>query len=235
MAEARGDVGGTAAVFDYYAGWPTKLQGHVHADRPPVPRDVARRARRPLRPDHSVELPAADGLVELGPALAAGNTIVLKPAEQTPLSALRLGELCLEAGIPPGVVNVVTGGRAHGRRARGASRRRQGRLHRVHGGWDGKVMTAGRRDDQARHARARGQEPECHLRRRRPGRRRPGRAGGRVRELRPGVHRGQPHHRGALGADELVLSASPPAPRRCGSPRDGTRKWTSGRSCRASS
>src|SRR5690606_8100573 len=43
------------------------------------------------------------------PALAAGCTIVLKPAEQSPLSALRFGELCLEAGIPPGVVNVVTG------------------------------------------------------------------------------------------------------------------------------
>ena len=46
---------------------------------------------------------------KLGPALATGCCVVLKPAEQTPLSALRLGELCLEAGIPPGVVNVVTG------------------------------------------------------------------------------------------------------------------------------
>ncbi len=46
---------------------------------------------------------------KLAPALAAGCTVVLKPAEQTPLSALRLGELALEAGIPPGVVNVVTG------------------------------------------------------------------------------------------------------------------------------
>src|SRR6185312_14333958 len=46
---------------------------------------------------------------KLGPALAAGCTIVLKPAEQTPLSALRLGELALEVGLPPGVLNVVTG------------------------------------------------------------------------------------------------------------------------------
>jgi phenylacetaldehyde dehydrogenase len=46
---------------------------------------------------------------KLGAALACGNTVVLKPAEQTPLSALRLGELLEEAGIPPGVVNIVTG------------------------------------------------------------------------------------------------------------------------------
>jgi phenylacetaldehyde dehydrogenase len=46
---------------------------------------------------------------KLGPALAAGNTVILKPAEQTPLSALRLGELIAEAGIPDGVVNIITG------------------------------------------------------------------------------------------------------------------------------
>src|SRR5439155_26235254 len=46
---------------------------------------------------------------KLAPALATGNTVVIKPAEQTPLTALRLGELCLEAGIPEGVVNVVPG------------------------------------------------------------------------------------------------------------------------------
>ena len=46
---------------------------------------------------------------KIGPALACGNTIVLKPAEQTPLTALRLGELALEAGVPAGVLNVVTG------------------------------------------------------------------------------------------------------------------------------
>jgi aldehyde dehydrogenase (NAD+) len=48
-------------------------------------------------------------IIELGPALATGNTVVLKVAEQTPLSALRLGELIMEAGFPPGVVNILTG------------------------------------------------------------------------------------------------------------------------------
>ncbi|MGE0230546.1 MAG: aldehyde dehydrogenase family protein [Flavobacteriaceae bacterium] len=53
--------------------------------------------------------PSGMALWKLGPALAAGCTIVLKPAEQTPLSAIRIGELCLEAGIPAGVVNIVNG------------------------------------------------------------------------------------------------------------------------------
>ena len=68
---------------------------------------------------------------KLGPALAAGCTVVLKPAEQTPLSALRLGELALEVGFPPGVLNVLTRRRQHRRGARRAPRRRQDRLHRL--------------------------------------------------------------------------------------------------------
>ena len=69
----------------------------------------AARAGRRMRSDHPVELPAADGGMEARPALACGNTVILKPAEQTPLTALRLGELLLEAGIPEGVVNIITG------------------------------------------------------------------------------------------------------------------------------
>ena len=69
---------------------------------------------------------------KLGPALACGCTIVLKPAEQTPLSALRLGELILEAGLPEGVVNIVTRLRRDRRRgARRPRRRRQDRVHRL--------------------------------------------------------------------------------------------------------
>ena len=55
------------------------------------------------------ELPFVNGGLKLGPALTAGNCVVLKPAEQTPPSALRLGELLLEVGFPEGVVNIVTG------------------------------------------------------------------------------------------------------------------------------
>ena len=79
--------------------------------RPPDRFSVhAARAGRCRRADHPLELPADDGRLRSSrPALATGCTIVLKPAEQTPLTALRLGELCLEAGIPAGVLNVVTG------------------------------------------------------------------------------------------------------------------------------
>ena len=68
---------------------------------------------------------------KVAPALAAGCTVVLKPAEQTPLTALRLGDLALEAGFPPGVLNVDHGRRRDGRGARRAPRRRQDLLHRI--------------------------------------------------------------------------------------------------------
>lgn len=94
----------------YYAGWPTKLTGetyavsspgfHVYTHREPVGVCAA------ITPWNYSLVMAAQ---KIGPALAAGNTLVLKPAEQTPLTALCLGELALEAGIPPGVLNVVTG------------------------------------------------------------------------------------------------------------------------------
>ena len=67
---------------------------------------------------------------KLAPALAAGNTVVLKPAELTPLTALQFERIALEAGIPEGVVNVVVGPGLDGGRAAGrASRRREGRVH----------------------------------------------------------------------------------------------------------
>jgi acyl-CoA reductase-like NAD-dependent aldehyde dehydrogenase len=94
--------------IDYYAGWPTKLEGSI----PAVPADFAvYQHREPI------------GVVALitpwnGPtsvfafvaaAIAAGNSVVLKPAEQTPMAAVLMAELALEAGIPPGVFNVVQG------------------------------------------------------------------------------------------------------------------------------
>ena len=56
-----------------------------------------------------MELPTADGMLKFAPALATGNSFILKPAEQSPLSALRIAELAVEAGIPEGVFNVVPG------------------------------------------------------------------------------------------------------------------------------
>ena len=79
------------------------------------------------------------------PAITAGNTVILKPAEQTPLTALRLGQLLLEAGVPAGVVNVAPRLRRRRRRAGRPPRRRQGRLHRQH---------RGRQEDRRRRPRA---------------------------------------------------------------------------------
>ena len=112
---------------------------------------------------------------KLGPALAAGNTVVLKPAELTPLTALRFAEIATEAGLPEGVVNVVVGPGRDVRAAAGrAPRRGQDRVHRLD---RGRALDRRRRggDDQAGDARARRQVAEHRLRRRRP---RGGRRGG---------------------------------------------------------
>jgi acyl-CoA reductase-like NAD-dependent aldehyde dehydrogenase len=109
LIESGWDVGGAARVFSYYAGWPTKLRGEVHStDR----RFLALSIGEPVGVCAQIipwNYPLLMASWKVGPALAAGCTIVLKPAEQTPLSALRLAELALEAGLPPGVLNVLTG------------------------------------------------------------------------------------------------------------------------------
>ena len=95
-------------TVDYYSGWPTKL----HGDTPAAPHDVVvHQAREPLGVCAVISPwngPSA-APCSIVPALACGNSVVLKPAEQTPLTAIVVAKLCLEAGIPPGVVNVVQG------------------------------------------------------------------------------------------------------------------------------
>ena len=104
------DVAQTVAHFEYFAGWPTKIEGDVVPVR--VPDTLCYTLREPVGVCGQIipwNFPLLMAAWKVAPALAAGCTVVLKPAEQTPLTALRLGELALEAGIPPGVVNVVTG------------------------------------------------------------------------------------------------------------------------------
>jgi acyl-CoA reductase-like NAD-dependent aldehyde dehydrogenase len=104
------DVRGSVAHLRYFAGWPTKIEGSVLPVTAPNMLCYTRREAigvcGQIVPWNFPLLMAA---WKIAPALAAGCTIVLKPAEQTPLSALRLGELALEAGFPPGVLNVITG------------------------------------------------------------------------------------------------------------------------------
>jgi phenylacetaldehyde dehydrogenase len=94
----------------YMAGWATKLEGSTLPIS--VPGHVAWTLREPVGVVAQIipwNFPLLMAAWKLGPALASGCTVVLKPAEQTPLSALRLAELVCEAGYPPGVVNVVPG------------------------------------------------------------------------------------------------------------------------------
>ncbi len=109
------DVAGTVAHLRYFAGWPTKIEGAV---LPVTAPDIHCYTRRePVGVCAQIvpwNFPLMMAAWKIAPALAAGCTIVLKPAEQTPLSALRLGELALEAGLPPGVLNVLTGDGATG-------------------------------------------------------------------------------------------------------------------------
>src|SRR4051794_5004839 len=110
LAAAKGDVAATVNHLRYYAGWPTKIEGETI---PVSARDVlCYTLRDPVGVCAQIvpwNFPLLMATWKVSPALAAGCSIVLKPAEQTPLTALRLGELALEAGFPEGTLNVLTG------------------------------------------------------------------------------------------------------------------------------
>ncbi len=103
------DVVKTVACYRYFAGWADKVQGKT------IPIDgeyLCYTRHEPIGVVGQIipwNFPMLMMAWKLAPALATGNTVVLKPAEQTPLSALRIGELIAEAGFPEGVVNIVTG------------------------------------------------------------------------------------------------------------------------------
>jgi acyl-CoA reductase-like NAD-dependent aldehyde dehydrogenase len=106
---ASGEIWMAGEVFRYYSGWPTKVFGETN---PSDENLLVYSLREPVGVCAGIipwNFPLIMAAWKIAPALAFGNTIVLKPAEQTPLTALRLAELCLEAGVGEGVVNVVTG------------------------------------------------------------------------------------------------------------------------------
>lgn len=107
---SNGDLPSTVKHFRYYAGWASKIQGST------IPVSLSDHFVYTLREPMGVvgliipwNFPLLMCAWKLGPALASGNTCLLKPAEETPLTALRLAELIVEAGFPAGVVNVLTG------------------------------------------------------------------------------------------------------------------------------
>ncbi|CAN5749514.1 aldehyde dehydrogenase family protein [soil metagenome] len=106
---ASGEMWAAGEAFRYYAGWPTKNLGDTNPTDDTL---FVYTLREPIGVCGGIipwNYPLIMAAWKIAPALAFGNTIVLKPAEQTPLTALRLADLCLEAGVPEGVVNVVTG------------------------------------------------------------------------------------------------------------------------------
>ncbi|NRQ31132.1 aldehyde dehydrogenase family protein [Nonomuraea sp. NN258] len=113
---ARGvTVPGTAEHFRYFAGWCTKIEGSVL----PVsfPNTLHYTRREPVGVCALItpwNFPLMIAAWKIAPALACGNTVIVKPAEQTPLTTVRLVELMAQAGFPPGVVNLLTGGPATG-------------------------------------------------------------------------------------------------------------------------
>ena len=122
ISDARGEIGMVADVFEYYAGAPERLLGSSI----PVAGGVDVTFREPLGVVGLItpwNFPLAIASWKLGPALAAGNTVVLKPAELTPLTAVELERIALDAGLPEGVLNVVVGPGRIGRRAHRRSTR----------------------------------------------------------------------------------------------------------------
>ena len=103
------DIPASAETFRYYGGWVTKIYGETN---PSDPAFFNYTLREPVGVCGQIipwNFPLLMAAWKLGPALACGNTVILKPAEQTPLTALRLGELIMEAGLPEGVLNIITG------------------------------------------------------------------------------------------------------------------------------
>jgi aldehyde dehydrogenase (NAD+) len=106
---SRVDVPMAADCFRYFAGWASKIEGETIPVRAPFFNYTLREPLGVVGQIIPWNFPILLATWKVAPALAAGNTIVLKPAEQTPLSALRLAQIAEEAGLPPGVLNVVTG------------------------------------------------------------------------------------------------------------------------------
>ena len=163
------EIPAAAECFEYYAGWADKVMGETI---PVKGNYLTYTLREPIGVVAAIvpwNFPLLLAAWKIAPALACGNTVILKPASQTPLTALALGEIAIEVGLPAGVLNVITGARIDRRTgARRASRNRQGGVHRRHDDRQGHHAER-RRHAQDDYARARRQVPKHRARRRRPG------------------------------------------------------------------
>src|ERR1700720_1514845 len=109
IVEAEYDIADVATCFEYYGGLATKVLGHVN----PVPANaLSFTLREPMGVAAQIipwNYPLLMAAWKLAPALAAGCTCILKPAEQTPITALEMANWLADVGLPPGVVNIITG------------------------------------------------------------------------------------------------------------------------------
>ncbi len=109
IAEARDDLEEVAFMFEYFGGWATKIDGYI----PPVgPGAMSLVVKEPMGVAAAItpwNYPMPMAVQKVAPAIAAGCTLVLKPAEQTPLTASEIPKILEEAGLPSGVLNVITG------------------------------------------------------------------------------------------------------------------------------
>ena len=163
------DVTKSIACYRYFAGWADKVQGKT------IPVDgnfFCYTRHEPIGVVGQIipwNYPLLMQAWKLAPALATGNTVVMKPAEQTPLSALRMGELIVEAGYPAGGGKPAAGLWANGRSGHRAPHGcRQGGVHRLHRNRPVDHGSSGPVEPETHHARAWRQEPQYHFRRYRP-------------------------------------------------------------------
>ena len=230
LAEAGGDVQEAIDMSIYMAGEGRRLFGHT---TPSELRDKFQMSvRMPIGVVGAItpwNFPIAIPAWKLAPALVCGNTIVFKPAEDTPLLAERFVELLAEAGVPAGVVNLVHG---TGEEAGDALVRHPGRsrdhVHRL------ARDRRARDEERRRHAQARAPRARRQERDHRAGRREPRPRRGRhpvvgVRHVRPALHGGEPRDRPRRRLRRAGASASSRARRRCGSGPAGNPTPTSGR------
>ena len=199
LAEMAGQLRYIPEWFYYYGGLADKIEGGVlPTDKPDM---FTYTKREPLGVVVAITPWNSPLLLltwKLAPALAAGNTIVIKPSEFTSCSTLALMELVQEAGFPDGVINTVTGfGSEIGAALVEHPACRQGRVHRRRCDRGGGLRGGGE-GHQARHARTRRQVAEHRLRRRQHRRCREGRHLRHLRGLRPDLHRGLASSRAAL-------------------------------------
>ncbi len=110
LAASEGEVASSVRLFRYYAGWPTKIEGDVKPVS--IPDRLNYTLREPVGVVGAIipwNFPLSMIAWKLAPALATGNVVILKPAEQTPLTAVRVCQLVQEAGFPDGVVQLING------------------------------------------------------------------------------------------------------------------------------